>query len=186
LQQFCPPKTLATWFWPAFPAIIFGLWFTWFRLPCNKVGFFNSHGQQMINLSRFDLSGWIGSMATYNGRLWILHIVIKLQTSCCTMFGTKHCAVCLVQSNGKLFDTNLVGCCTHLHCWWVGTTLVWEPLSPCHPWKFALCGSFGRCVFNSWMLFSTYQLNANLVTPGWCFCSCTMSVKAIIAKGIEC
>ncbi len=133
LQQFCPPKTLATWFWPASPAIIFGLWFTWFRLPCNKVGFFDSHGQQMIILSRFDLSGWIGSMATYNGRLWILHIVTKLQTSCCTMFGTKHCAVCLVQTNGKLFDTNLVGCCTHLHCWWVGTTLVWEPLSPCHP-----------------------------------------------------
>lgn len=48
-------------------------------------------------------------MATYNGRLRVLHIVTKLQTSCCTMFGTKHCAVCLVQTNGKLFDTNLVG-----------------------------------------------------------------------------
>jgi hypothetical protein len=39
----------------------------------------------MIILSRFDLSDWIGSMATYNFRLWILHIVTKLQTSCCTM-----------------------------------------------------------------------------------------------------
>jgi hypothetical protein len=48
LQQLCPPKTLATWFWPAFPAIIFGLWFTGFRLPWNKVGYFDSHGQQMI------------------------------------------------------------------------------------------------------------------------------------------